>query len=127
VLAALEPVSDFFESYELNCTGEAIGKHADKARIVAELQSFFEQTRHRYFNINFNWSNLKKGREDAFGYYLPLQIELEARHYHINRNNNSLKTYSKGYDECMSPEEQKAVADEMLGGALDYIERHLQG
>lgn len=126
VVATLEPINDFFESFELNCTGEAVGKNADKARIMVELKLFFEQTRHRYFNINFNWNNLKKGREDAFGYYIPLQIELEPQHYHINRNNNYLKTYSKGYDELLSPEEQKAIADEMLGNVLDYIEKHLQ-
>lgn len=126
VFAALEPIKDFFESYELNCTGEAVGKHADKNRIMAELKSFFEQRQHRYFNINLNWNNLKNGRDDAFGYYMPLQIELEAQQYHINRNNNLLKTYSKRYDEALSPAEQSAVAEEMLAKVLDYIETHLQ-
>lgn len=126
VFAALEPIKDFFESYELNCTGEAVGKHADKSRILAELKSFFQQTQHRYFNINLNWNNLKNGRHDAFGYYLPLQIELESQQYHINRNNNLLKTYSKRYDEALSPEEQSAVAEEVLGKVLDYIENHLE-
>jgi carbonic anhydrase/acetyltransferase-like protein (isoleucine patch superfamily) len=126
VFAALEPIGDFFESFELNCTGEAVGKHADKARIMAELKLFFERTRDRYFNINFNWNNLKKGKQDAFGYYIPFQIELEPQHYHVNRNNNELKTYSKKYDESLSPDEQNAVAQEMLGKVLDYIEKHLQ-
>lgn len=126
IFAALEPVADLFESFELNCTGEAVGKHADKARIMAELKLFFERTRDRYFNINFNWNNLKKGRQDAFGYYLPFQIELEPQDYHINRNNNDLKTYSKKYDESLSSEEQKAIANEMLARVLDYIEKHLQ-
>jgi carbonic anhydrase/acetyltransferase-like protein (isoleucine patch superfamily) len=126
VFAALEPTGDFFESFELNCTGEAVGKHADKTRIMAELKLFFERTRDRYFNINFNWNNLKKGKQDAFGYYIPFQIELEPLHYHINRNNNELKTYSRKYGEALSPEEQEAIALEMLGKVLDYIESHLE-
>ena len=126
VFAALEPTGDFFESFELNCTGEAVGKHADKTRIMAELKLFFERTRDRYFNINFNWNNLKKGKQDAFGYYIPFQIELEPLHYHINRNNNDLKTYSRKYGEALSPEEQEAIALEMLGKVLDYIESHLE-
>lgn len=126
VFAALEPTGDFFESFELNCTGEAVGKHADKTRIMAELKLFFERTRDRYFNINFNWNNLKKGKQDAFGYYIPFQIELEPLHYHINRNNNDLKTYSRKYGEALSPEEQEAIAHEMLGKVLDYIESHLE-
>jgi carbonic anhydrase/acetyltransferase-like protein (isoleucine patch superfamily) len=126
VFAALEPTGDFFESFELNCTGEAVGKHADKTRIMAELKLFFERTRDRYFNINFNWNNLKKGKQDAFGYYIPFQIELEPLHYHINRNNNELKTYSRKYGEALSPEEQEAIAREMLGKVLDYIESHLE-
>jgi carbonic anhydrase/acetyltransferase-like protein (isoleucine patch superfamily) len=126
IFAALEPTGDFFESFELNCTGEAVGKHANKDRILAELKSFFERTRDRYFNINFSWNNLKQGRADAFGYYLPFQIELEPQHYHINRNNYDLKTYSKKYDESLSPEEQITIANEMLGKVLDYIEKHLQ-
>ena len=126
VFAALAPINDFFESSEFNCTGEAVGKDADKARIMSELKLFFERTQDRYFNINFNWNNLKKGKQDAFGYYIPLQIELEPQHYHINRNNQDLKTYSKRYDESLSPEEQKAIASEILGKVLDYIEKHLQ-
>ncbi len=126
IFATLKPTGDFFESFELNCTGEAVGKHADKDRILAELKSFFEHTRDRYFNINFNWNNLKKGGPDAFGYYLPFQIELEPQHYHINRNNNDLKTYSKRYDDLLSADEHKAIANEMLGKVLDYIEKHLQ-
>lgn len=126
VFAALEPTGDFFESFELNCTGEAVGKHADKTRIMAELKLFFERTRDRYFNINFNWNNLKKGKQDAFGYYIPFQIELEPLHYHINRNNNELKTYSRKYGEALRPEEQEAIAHEMLGKVLDYIESHLE-
>ena len=126
VFAALEPTGDFFESFDLNCTGEAVGKHADKTRIMAELKLFFERTRDRYFNINFNWNNLKKGKQDAFGYYIPFQIELEPLHYHINRNNNDLKTYSRKYGEALSPEEQEAIALEMLGKVLDYIESHLE-
>ena len=126
VFTALEPIGDFFESFELNCTAEAVGKHADKTRIMAELKLFFERTRDRYFNINFNWNNLKKGKQDAFGYYIPFQIELEPLHYHINRNNNDLKTYSRKYNEPLSPEDQEAIAHEMLGKVLDYIESHLE-
>ena len=126
VFVTLEETLDFFDSFEMSCTGEAVGKSADKARIMAELKLFFTQTQHRYFNINFNWNNLKNGRQDAFGYYIPLQIELEPQHYHINRNNNALKTYSKRYDETLDMEEQQAIAAEILGKVLDYIEDHLQ-
>jgi hypothetical protein len=119
----LNKVHDFFETFELNCTGMAIGENVDRSRVIDELRTFLKDQPSRYFNINFHWRNLRQGGSQAFGFFISLQIEKGPEGYHFNRHDGSLTSYSLSWDEDLPEENIQHIAEEMMGQVIGYIER----
>lgn len=121
---ALENVHSFFETFELNSSGMAVGTNADRGRVIKELKAFMKDPESRYFNINFHWRNLINGGPEAFGYFLSLQIEKDKHGYYLNRHDENLVSFNLGWDEDLSREEREKMVNDMVNQVLRYIEKH---
>ncbi len=126
LLNRLAEVNDFFEKFELNCTGQAVGGEVDDSRIIKELRIFLKDPSARYFNINFHWRKLLHGGEQAFGFFLSMQIEKGPEGFYINRHDGSLTSHSLKWGETLTEKQISSIADEMMGQVTGYINRYLK-
>ena len=121
---AFEEIHPFFNKFELNSSGLALGVNAERDIVITELKRFMKDPASRYFNINFHWRELKKGGSQAFGCFISLQIEKDTEKYYFNHHDGSLTSYTLRWDEDLSENNRHKLVGEMKNQIIDYIERY---